>query len=103
MITHLRRARLFRGAAMLCLLGMVIAGGLIPPAALALPIDPDPPGGEFPGGGGDGCLPQEVSPDAAQLNGVIYLVGPAMVGQTTRIRFSYPTLQLPDPRCDDGR
>ena len=37
------------------------------------------------------------------LNGVAYLVNPPMVGHATRIRMSNPTMQVPDPRCDDGR
>jgi hypothetical protein len=33
----------------------------------------------------------------------VYLVDPPMVGHPTRIRTSNPTIELPDPRCDDGR
>jgi hypothetical protein len=39
-----RRLRMFRGAVMLLVTLMAI-GGVTPPAALAIPGDPDPPGG----------------------------------------------------------
>src|SRR6476646_8436527 len=103
MMRHVRYMRTFRGPVLLWVFLMAMSGGFIPSAALALPGNPDPPGGDDSGDPGGGCAPQVVSPDQAVLNGFVYVVDPPMVGHTTRIRISNPTIQLPDPRCDDGR
>jgi hypothetical protein len=81
-----------------------MAAGVTPHVALALPINPGPPGGGDPGGdpGPSDCSPQPVSPDQARLVGYVYLVDPPMVGHPTRIRISQPIIQLPNPGCDDG-
>jgi hypothetical protein len=86
---------------MLLVMLMAIGGGVTPPAALAIPGDPDPPGGGDPGP--SGCALQVVSPDHAVLTGFVYLVDPPLVRHPTRIRISNPTIQLPDPRCADSR
>jgi len=91
---------------MLLVLLLALGGLAVAPAAQALPGTPEPGEGPDPPGGPEppsGCAPQPVSPDEAVLNGYVYLVDPPMVGQKTRIRISNPTMQLPDPKCDDGR
>jgi hypothetical protein len=99
-MTVFRQTRAVRGTVLLLVLLIALGGFLSAPAARALPGDPDPPGGPEPP---SGCAPQPISPDDVVLQGYVYLVDPPMVGHITRIRISNPTLQLPDPRCDDGR